>query len=292
VNGFLRSISPFVEDPEAMWTTLALAAALGGTVAQAPTLTLTNVRATYGLLGAERQDNKVLPGDRYYIAFDIDGVEVDKEGKVRYSMGMEVKDSQGKVVYASKPRDMEAFNSLGGSRMQAFVNVDAGFSQPAGEYTVTVTVSDLVKKATQTLVRKIQILPKDFGLARLACSFDQDGRLAAPPQGVTGQSLFVSFYAVGFERDSTKKQPNVAAEMRILDENGKPVLPNPFAGEVSQDVPENVVALPMSFVLFLNRPGRFTVELQGTDRISKKTSRLSFPLIVTEQKAAGGSDQR
>jgi hypothetical protein len=275
-----------------MWTTLALAAALSGTVAQAPSLTLTNVRSTYGLLGAERQDNKVLPGDRYYLAFDIEGVEVDKAGKVRYSMGMEVKDSQGKVVYARNPRDLEAYNSLGGSRLQAFTYVDAGFSQAAGEYTITVTVSDLVRKATQTLVRKFQILPKEFGLVGLSSTYDGEGRLAAPPLGVTGQSIIINFFAVGFDRDAAKKQPNVAVEMRVLDESNKPVLATPFSGEVTQDVSENVVAIPMQFMLFLNRPGRFTVELQGTDRVSKKTAKLSFPLTVLEQRAGGGTEQR
>ena len=49
-------------------------------------------------------------------------------------------------------------------------------------------------------------------------------------------------------------------------------------------MPGNVVALPMSFLLRINRPGKFTVELNATDKISNKTAKLTFPVTVLEQK--------
>jgi hypothetical protein len=36
----------------------------------------------------------------------------------------------------------------------------------------------------------------------------------------------------------------------------------------------------MHFLLSLNRPGKFTVELRATDQVSKKKAKLSFPLTV------------
>src|SRR5207248_1050493 len=83
-----------------MIPTLALAAALGLAPSQpAGALSLKNVRVTYGELGAPRNDDKLLPGDLYFIAFDIEGIKVDAAGKVSYSMAMDVTDKAGKSIF-------------------------------------------------------------------------------------------------------------------------------------------------------------------------------------------------
>src|SRR5262249_46660303 len=58
-----------------MWATLALSAALMAP-SQKGTLELKNVRMTRGILGQERTDTKLLPGDVFVVAFDIDGLKV------------------------------------------------------------------------------------------------------------------------------------------------------------------------------------------------------------------------
>lgn len=274
-----------------MWTTFALAVALTSGLGQADGLTITNVRATNGFLGAERANMKTLPGDTLFLAFDIEGIKVDETGKVRYNMSMQVTDSKDKVIYGQEPRDLEAFNTLGSSRLPAFTFVDIGFNQPSGEYTVKVTVRDLSTKATQSMTRKFEILEKDFGLVRLATSYDPNGNIPAPPGGVTGQTLTVNFAAVGFDRRKNEKQPDVSVEMRVLDEAGKPTVEKPFTGAVNKDVPENAVGIPMSFLLALNRPGKFTVELNAVDNVNKKTAKLTLPITVMEQKASAGSEK-
>src|SRR5690242_18705476 len=100
-----------------MWATMALAAALAAAPHQAGDLKLTNVRATYGYLGAERKENKYVPGDICYITFDIENLDVREDGKVRYSMKMELLNPKGKVEFGKEPQELEATNSLGGNRM-------------------------------------------------------------------------------------------------------------------------------------------------------------------------------
>ncbi len=267
-----------------MWTTLALVAAMSLAPGQTGQLTLSNVHNTYGFLGAERPGTKFIPGDTFFVAFTIEGVKVDPNGEVLYSMSMEVTNSQGRSVFKQDPRDLTAFNSLGGSKLPAFAHVDVGLDQPPGEYTLTVTVTDRSTKNRQTLTRKFEVLPKAFGIVRLSTSTDPQGQIPAPQIGLVGQSYWVNFAAIGFERDKTKKQPSVGVEMRILDESGKPTLAKPYTGEVTQEVPADVQALPMQFLLALNRSGKFVVELQATDRIAKKTTKLSFPITVLESK--------
>ena len=53
-------------------------------------LKLANVRSTYCILGPTRADDNLLPGDRYCLSFDIEGITVDETGKVRYSVAVDV----------------------------------------------------------------------------------------------------------------------------------------------------------------------------------------------------------
>jgi len=57
-----------------MWATLALSTVLNLTPAQKNNLDFENVRATYGVLGHERKDSKIYPGDIYVLTFDIVGL--------------------------------------------------------------------------------------------------------------------------------------------------------------------------------------------------------------------------
>src|SRR5437868_3494061 len=98
-----------------MWATLALAAVLQPAPAQqSAKLTITNARTTYGILGQERKSDKLLPGDIFVVSFDIEGLQVKDDGKVEYSMSMELKNKDGKVQFKKEPQDLEAINALGG----------------------------------------------------------------------------------------------------------------------------------------------------------------------------------
>src|SRR5438270_554516 len=100
-----------------MLGTLAAAAALTLAPAQAGSLQLTNARTTYGEMGAVRTDARYLPHDFYFLAFDMDGLAVSPEGKVSYSMMVEVTDKAGKAVFKQDtPSENEEFIVLGGNR--------------------------------------------------------------------------------------------------------------------------------------------------------------------------------
>ena len=267
-----------------MLTTLAFVAALGLTPGQSGKLELTNIRPTFGVLGATRPNLKYLPGDQMFLAYDIENIKVDSYGKVLYGMSMQVVDSKKKVWFEQKGEQekIQAYNSLGGTRLPAFANVNIGVNQPAGEYTLRVTVTDRATKTVKELVQKFEVLSPSFGIVRLTTSLDEKDLLPAPMIGVPGQFVYVNFVTVGFGRDA-KKQPNMSLAMRVIDEKGKPTLAKPSVGEVA-DLPEKVQAVPMQFQLSLNRPGRFTVELKATDNVTKKTSTLTFPLTGAEQR--------
>ena len=60
-----------------MLQSMALFAALTMTPGQGAGLTLSNPRITYGELGSTRPDAKLLPGDIFFLSFDIDGIKVN-----------------------------------------------------------------------------------------------------------------------------------------------------------------------------------------------------------------------
>jgi hypothetical protein len=264
-------------------TPLPLLLVLSLVPAQAGRLNLANVRTTYGVLGASRPDTRILPGDHFVVSFDIEGLKTDDAGKVHYGIGMEVSDAAGKVHLKQDPHELETTNSLGGTSLQAFASLQVGLDQPPGTYRVKVTAIDRTTRAMGTLTQAYEVLPKGFGLVRFSTTYDSDGKIQAPFVG-EGQNIFVNFLAVGFGRDKAQGQPNLSVAMRILDENGRPTLAKPFMGEISKEVPEKALSVPMQFMIELNRPGKFTVELKATDKVTGQTATLSYPLDVLKLK--------
>jgi hypothetical protein len=265
-----------------MWASLALAAALGFGFGQTGQLTISNIRPTYGVLGPRRPDDRILPGDLYLLSFDVDGLKAADDGKVKYTMAMEIVDSAGKIWFPPAPRDLEQVNSLGSGRIQAFPKVEADLKQPPGEYTMKVTVTDRVIRAEKTLTRKFEVRKPEFGLVRPTATYDPDAQIPASLDGVVGQSIWLHCYAVHFGRDAAKKELHVTAELRVKDANGNPTVAKPFSGEYK--LTDELLALPMRFLLVLNRPGKFTIELNATDHVDRKKSTLTLPLTVIEPK--------
>jgi hypothetical protein len=265
-----------------MWATLACAATLALLPDQGGRLALTNAQFTQGYMGAERTGNQFLPGDVVYLRFDIENISVDETGRIRYRMGMELRDARGKPLFRQEPADRVAYNALGGTTLPSMAQVDVGLDQQPGTYTLVLTVTDLVTKATDNLERKFEVLKPAFGLVRLSTSADADDHGRVPPLGAVGSNLFVNFFAVRFGRDQAKKQPNVRVEMVVRDEAGNPTVARPFVAVANEGVPEKASLLAMQFSLALNRPGKFTVELKATDLIGNQIARLSFPLQVVK----------
>jgi hypothetical protein len=263
--------------------TVLLVATLGLLPGRAGQLSVENARFTRGVLGPTRDAARALPGDTLYLCFDVEGITVDDAGKVRYSTALEVTNPEGKAVFKQDPRSHEVAAALGGSRITAFANVNIGFQQPPGEYTLKVSVADLAGGSKATLTKTFEVLPRDFGLVQLSTTADAEGLLPVPTPGA-GQGLWLHFGAVGFARDPGTMQPNVTVALRVLDENGKPTQAKPAVGGINKNVQPDAVILPVQLSLLLNRPGKFTVELTATDQVSGKSDKLSFPLTVGEGK--------
>lgn len=269
-----------------MWATLALAASLQLAPAQQNTLALKNPRPTYGMFGQVRKDTKVLTGDLFMLAYDIEGLQVKEDGQILYSIGMELTSKEGKAVFRQEPRDLQATNSLGGGTKPAFAYLEIGTDTPPGEYTIKLTVTDRTAKQTQSLSYKFEVVSGQLGFVQNSITLP--GLHPTPPLAVPGQEFWVNFALVGFALEETKKQPNVTVEMQVIDlETNKPTLAKPFTGGAKEVTEEFKKILPMQFVLQLNRPGRFRIQLKATDQVSKQTATQELDFTVAPMPGAG-----
>ena len=270
-----------------MLTNLALFAALAMTPSQGTSLTLSNPRITYGELGSPRPDNKLLPGDIFYLSFDIDGIRVNEAGRVKYGMAMEVTDSAGKSIFKQMPVERDDFLPLGGNKLPARAYVSVGVDQAPGIYSCKVTVTDMadkVKAVSKTIEQKFEVLPRGFGIVRVSTAADPKGDVPAPLVGVAGQATFVHFAVIDFARDSKTNQPNLTIEMVVYGQDKKPTLNKPTAKQIPDEadgkVDEKAAGIPMRFLVPMNREGGFLIELKATDNITKKSAKIYLPLRV------------
>jgi hypothetical protein len=247
--------------------------------AQGGALNVSNVRQTYGELGSSRSDTRYLPRDFVFVSFDIEGLKAGADGRVIYSMGMDVLDKAGKAIFTAPAAKQEMLLPLGAAKLPAFVYVTLGPDMPAGAYTARVTVVDDGSKASKTFDQKFELLPPSFGLVALYVTKDDKGMLACGPTGVVGQTAFVNFGLVGFGRDASGK-PNSAVEFRILDEKGQAVNPQPIVVPVPREFAPGEQFVPFQIMLPMNREGSFTVELVAADKVSGKNASIKFPLRI------------
>jgi hypothetical protein len=266
-----------------MWATLALTTALSLAPAQTGQVELKNVRATYGTLGQKREDTQLVPGDAFVVSYDIENLTVKEDGRVLYSMGMKLtKKGNTKPEFEQPAEEKEAVNTLGGSRLPSASYVVIGTDTMPGEYTMDVTVTDRATKKSASFSKAFEVVPTKLSIVRLNLT-NENGR-PAPPIGAPGQSLLLNFGLVGFDLDTKKMQPNLAVEMTVLDEAGKPVHAKPFTGTFTEVTDEYKKYLPNQFIINLNRSGKFKMVLKATDKLTSKSVEQSLELTVLEIK--------
>ena len=262
-----------------MLQSMALFAALTMTPAQGAGLTLSNPRITYGELGSTRPDNKLLPGDIFFLSFDIDGIKVSDAGRVKYGMAMEVVDATGKSIFKQMPVERRRLPAAGRDQA-AGPGVRQRRRRPAGR--------DLhLQGDGHGHVGQGQAGGQDPGAeVRGAAAGLRDrpavhgrrpkggdprpaGRRhrAGPVRPLRGHRVR--------PRQGQGNQPNITIEMVVYGKDSQPTLAKPTVKQIPDEadgkVDEKVVGVPMRFLVPLNREGGFLIRLKATDNISKKT---------------------
>jgi len=174
-------------------------------VGQTPALEIVEPRATYGHLGAVRPKGAgMLPGDIGFFTFGIKNLKLDDNGLAKYSVGIEVRDSAGKLFFEQKPFNTIAQNVFGGDTIPNSATISVPLNQPPTDLTWKITVKDRNTDKSVEHKGEGKILPADFGLVRVATFADAESRVPIAPVGVVGGTIYLNFSAVGFAATKTR----------------------------------------------------------------------------------------
>jgi hypothetical protein len=253
---------------------LIVAVILGLSTTTASAVDLKNIRLRYGPMGAVRESKLVLPGDLIFMSYDIENLTLDKAGKASYVTILELLDAQDKVIYDSKT-PMEVLPQLGGTRMPGNLHLIMGPKQAPGKYAIRLTVHDKIGKDAKAFKYSFDLSSPVFGMVGVL----------APAIGFPGQMYRTELNFVNSGLDA-KKNPDLNVNIRILDQAGKAVVPT-VEFKFPRDLPPNVELdkenlIPLTYPVYLNRVGRFTMEISAQDKNSKKETKLSYPFTVID----------
>jgi hypothetical protein len=238
-----------------------------------------NDRAAYGPFGANRTSTKVYAGDVYMLFFDITDITVDaKTGLAKYTMTFEVTDSKGKE-HLKETANKGLLLGLGGSTVPEMATTIFGVDQQPGKYQIKVTITDPITKTSQKLMREVEVIPPDFAIIHVQ----------AQAVGFKGQDYIAQYALVGMAFNNQAKTHKINVSTQVFDEAGKPTTTEPIVVKIPDDLPgtkaekaEKREIIRMNSPIFLNRAGRFTVVIEATDELTKKTSKLTYPLTVVD----------
>jgi hypothetical protein len=247
-------------------------------VAQAQ-LKLDEVRPTYGRLGTTRTSTRVLPGEDLVVEFAISGVATDADGMANVELSATLSDPEGKVISEARPASSREFLALGGGRFTGFVLFSLPLDCDPGRYLVRGRVTDQMQRKSIQLEQAFEAQPPAFGVVRLRLTNDASGNSPAGGNLTVNQRVYVQSTAVGFARAG--KTIHVAARLTILDADGKKTTPDSIAAAaINQEVDDELIELAFKLPIVMNRAGRYSVQLEVRDEISKKAVVHDLPLVV------------
>jgi len=110
----------------------------------------------------------------------------------------------------------------------------------------------------------------------------------APAFGVVGGNHLLQFGLIELPLDKNS-DPSVDITFRVLDEGSKKPVAKPVFMTFPKDLPDGVNLkkqnfAPVQFPMYLNRPGRFIVDVDIAEKLNKKNIKMQFPLNVIELK--------
>ncbi len=248
-------------------------------------LEINNIKARYGPYGAARGDRKYLPKDVIVITYDLSGLNVDaKTGKTKYITKLELLDEQKldkkgmpTVIFGPKETTNEPILQLGGGKMPGDLFVQVGAKQTPGKYTIRLTVTDKLEKnanlAASVFSYPYEVLPDKFGLVGVS----------APAVGVPGVPYAAEFFLVNSALDK-KNQPKGDVNIRVVDEKGKTVDSVKHVLPIDLDIANvpDLTMIPFRHPIYLNRPGRFTLEISAEDKLGNAKVQMSYPFTVID----------
>lgn len=253
-----------------------------GFLPSASAVEIKNVRPCFGPFGATRfPPIQCVPGDVLFMTYEIDGLAL-KDGKASYVTILELldpkdkgKDGKEKVLF-EKRTDNDVVPQLGGNRMPGDLHLITGAKLPPGKYALRLSVHDRFGNDAKAFRYEFDLVPETFGMIGVM----------APAVGFLGQPYAMNFAVVNMTLDA-KKQPNAEITIRVFDEKDKTKPISDVKMLLPRDMPdgtdlEKANFVPLSYPIFLNRVGRYNVEVLAHDKNGNRRAEVRYSLTVID----------
>jgi len=260
-------------------------------ILQADGPSISNMVATYGQLGPPRQDLQYLPGDILHFQFDISNLKNDEAGRMRYLMHLELFGPENKLIAKQRLPEVTQVRVFSSNSLRQALHIALPQDLSPGDYRVQITVEDSLnpgsKSAQQALTFKV--LPLDFGIVQfqLYSIYTPQVQLPCPGVGVVGQTLHVTAVVLRGKKGKPDETWNLDVQMRLLDEQGKPVANGyPINGQFRK-IPGDLDFLDVRFDVPVQEAGKFLISIQATEPGTVRRTTLLVPLRTIDLRTEG-----
>ena len=236
---------------------------------------------TYGPNGAERP-TEVFPGDTFYVKARLSGIATQSDGKPNgFIVAALYRPAPNTVPVFQLPRyDINDKIILGGDSTTQFLHFYLPRDIDPGKYFIRVYVSDEISGENTIKELPFDVLPRTaFGVINLAYCHDSNHLIPACVTITVGEVIYLNANFVGF--DTATGETHVTCKLTILDTN-KTVVFEAEEFDVRRPAPAVESAIPVNYILKIDRAGKFMVKLEATDQIAKKSVEYRMPLIAVE----------
>ena len=243
-------------------------------------LRLENIEAAHGELGPRRESLNFTPLDELVFRFVATGVKTDSTGRCDAELSFRLTNAEGRAVVEGKGPVQRPL-MLGGRELPSHVKIAVGPNARPGEYTLTVALRDKLSGETASFERKLTCEAAGFRILSPRFYHDPEGKVPAGTRGLVGESLYFRLRAVGFDR--SQKKVHTVMTVRLLDEAGAEVLPQPMRVVAELTRPEDVeraVQLNFNGAIGLNRAGKYRLHVTVEDQLGKGKAEFETPLKV------------
>jgi hypothetical protein len=187
-------------------------------------------------------------------------------------------DDKGEVVVNNQgTQSGELVSAMEG--MPFYVALPVPPQAPAGQYVLKITVRDPASGQQAAMSRTLTVKPAELAIVAPRLFYDAQRKVPAPDTWAAGQPIYLRFRAIGADRSQGRVE--VAMEVQVVDQDGKPVLQKPIQTVLRAADAETVRkadVLTFTAELLVTRVGQFTLRITLDDRIANKTVKAEMPI--------------
>ena len=245
-------------------------------------LRVRDIEACLGRLGPPRPRLEYYPYDEIGFRATVIGADLDEQQQGHIEWRLQLVDEKGKVVFQDQGTQAPSRPAVDGE-LPFFAAVPVPPAAPPGKFDFKVDVRDMPSGRQAGFRNRIVIHPSRFVIVGMSFFRDADGTVPASAGGEIGEDVHLRCRVIGFDR--SRQRIEVALNLQVVDEKGRPLFDDALEAVVSEDNPDVVrqkEVASFNMKIPLKQDGLHELRITAQDRIGNHVSTCSGPLLVTK----------